>query len=409
MRESFYVHLKTAPDKFVLVGQSVRDTTLNKGVFKYAQSYLDRADAFPCDPINFPLSDEKFYLPYDKENPGIPGFVLDGGPDHWGKRLLQTLLNPPPQTEVEFLLASSGTGVGALRFTATKDSPPADAPFRAFEHLEDMIAIAQAIDKGEIVDQSQRIYFERGASVGGARPKTLIFYEGAEWIAKFPRIGDEFDNPLVEHLTMLMARDVGIDVAETKIIHTEQGNVVLVKRFDWAVQGVVHFISLHSLINVFAIRDITDEAFNYTQIAKITNSLSQDTQVKKEIFRRMIFNIAVGNTDDHMHNHAMIKKPDNKHYSIAPAYDLVPNPAFIGSHTICLGPMGRTPNKDNIIGAAQQMGLSIQERDAIIQQVKKITSSWRDIMRAASLSEDQIHRLEKCFAPGQNLLANLAT
>jgi len=407
MRESFYIHLKTTADKFILVGQSVRDTTLNKGVFKYAQSYLDRDDAFACDPINFPLSDEKFYLPYDKENPGIPGFILDGGPDHWGKRLLQTLLNPSPQSEVEFLLASSGTGVGALRFTATKDSPPADAPFRAFEHLEDMITIAQAIDKGEIVDQSQRIYFERGASVGGARPKTLIFYEGAEWIAKFPRAGDEFNNPLVEHLTMQMARDVGIDVAETKIIHTQQGSVVLVKRFDWAVQGVVHFISLHSLINVFAIRDITDEAFNYTQIAKITNALSNDTQVKKEVFRRMMFNIAVGNTDDHMHNHAMIKKPDSKHYSLAPAYDLVPNPAFIGSHTICLGPMGRSPNKDNIIGATQQMGLSLQERDDIIQQVKKVTSNWRDIMRTALLPEEQIHRLEKCFAPGQNLLINL--
>jgi serine/threonine-protein kinase HipA len=406
MRESFYVHLKIAPDAFVLVGQCVRDTTLNKGVFKYAQSYLERADAFPCDPINFPLSNEKFYLAYDKENPGIPGFILDAGPDHWGKRLLQTLLNPPPKTEVEFLLASSGTGVGALRFTTTKDSPPADSPFRAFDHLEDMIAIAQAIDRGEQVDQSQRIYFERGASVGGARPKTLIFHEGEEWIAKFPRIGDEFDNPLVEHLTMTMAREAGIDVAETKIIQTNQGNVLLVKRFDWDVQGVIHFISLHSLINVFAIRDITDEAFNYTKIAKIANSISNNLQVKKEVFRRMLFNIAVGNTDDHMHNHAMMKKPDSKDYSLAPAYDVVPNPAFIGSHTICLGPMGRSPTKDNILGAAQQIGLHIQDRDMIIQQVKKVTSSWRDTMRHALIPEDQILRLEKCFATGQNLLTH---
>jgi serine/threonine-protein kinase HipA len=407
MRESLYVHLKISPEEFVLVGQCVRDTALNKGVFKYARSYIHRVDAYPFDPINFPLRDEHFYLPYDKENPGIPGFILDGGPDHWGKRLLQTLLNPPPQSEVEFLLAASGTGVGALRFTATKDAPPPDAPFRAFEHLEDMIAIARAIENGEVVDQSQRIYFERGASVGGARPKTLIFYEGAEWIAKFPRIGDEFDNPLVEHLTMQMARETGMNVAETKIVHTSQGNVLLVKRFDWEVDGVIHFISLHSLLNVYAIRDITDEAFNYTQIAKIANGLSSDTQVKHEVFRRMLFNIAVGNTDDHMHNHAMIKKPNEKQYGLAPAYDVVPNPAFIGAHTICVGPMGRMPSKDNVLGAAQQMGLSNGERDHIIQQVKQVTERWQEVMRAENISDNQILRLEKCFVPGQNVLAAL--
>jgi hypothetical protein len=77
MRESLYVHLKISPEEFILVGQCVRDTALNKGVFKYAKSYVNRADAYPFDPINFPLRDEHFYLPYDKENPGIPGFILE--------------------------------------------------------------------------------------------------------------------------------------------------------------------------------------------------------------------------------------------------------------------------------------------------------------------------------------------
>ena len=109
-------------------------------------------------------------------------------------------------SNAEFLLAASGEGVGALHFTAEIDEQPKDAPPRPFENLIHLQQIADDIESGREVDRSLEPFFFHGSGLGGARPKTLIDYEGKSWIAKFARESDLVDMCKVEYVTMRMAR-----------------------------------------------------------------------------------------------------------------------------------------------------------------------------------------------------------
>lgn len=411
MRESFYVHLKLADGNTALAGQSIRDAEHRRGYFRYAPSYLQREDAFPLDPINLPLDEHIKQFPYDRENPGIPGVLLDGGPDDWGKKLLAWSRRPPPSTLVDFLLAGSGSGIGALRFSTQKTPPPPDAPFRPFSNLEDMMKAAQAIEDDQPLEMLGvgvgDIFFHRGSSVGGARPKTLVYHQGAEWIAKFPHRLDRFDNPLAEHLTMQMAKAAGIHVADTQIAKTALGNVLLVRRFDWEDGKHAHFISMHSLINVFALKDRREDDFAYDNIARLTNRISK-MDCSQEVFRRLVFNVASGNTDDHMNNHALIKKPGERHYQLSPAYDLVPNTNLIGSHSISVGPMGMTPTTDNLLSTTKLLQIDADHAREIVGDVLAATRDWRGHLQSGGMLEQQILQLERSFTFGQKVIAALS-
>ena len=408
MRESFYVHLKLDDGGTTLAGQCIRDSDRARGYFRYAPSYLQRDDAFPLDPIHLPLDDQVKTFLFDRENPGFPGVLLDAGPDDWGKKLLVWWRKPPPSTLVDFLLSGSGSGIGALRFSLHKTPPPPDAPFRPFSSLEDMMRAARAIEEDvspeQIGVEAGDLYFLRGSSVGGARPKTLVFDEGREWIAKFSHQHDRFDNPLVEHLTMRMAAKAGITVADTKIVATAMGNVLMVKRFDWEGGKQSHLISLHSLINVFSLKDRREDDFAYDNIARLANRVSRD-HCSEEIFRRMLFNVAVGNTDDHMLNHALLKKSGERHYQLSPAYDLVPNTNMIGSHSICIGPMGMTPSRDNLQAAAKMMQLTPAQAQQIATEVAAATAEWRSSLLEGGVAEHHVRQVERSFEFGQKILA----
>lgn len=410
MRETLYVHLRLPDGETALVGQAIRDAAAGKGWFKYAPGYLARAQAFALDPINLPLNDQITSFRYDKESPGLPGVLLDAGPDAWGRKLLSWYKKPPPTTAVQLLLAASGTGVGALRFTETKDRPGPDALFRPFASLQDMQRIARAVENGESADalgnELGTVFFDRGASLGGARPKTLVYDEGREWLAKMPRGNDPFNNPLAESVALSMAAAAGIDVPAHKLVSTGMGDVLLVERFDQRADGEqAHIISMFSLNNVFSVRDRREDDFSYDNLARMANRISKDN-VSEAVFRRMVFNIACGNTDDHANNHALLKWGDERHFQLSPAFDLVPHPDLIGSHNLCVGPMGTAPSVDNIAGAARLMGIRPEVATSIVDQVRQATADWEDRYRDAGMKTSDIAQLGPCYTFGTGILQN---
>jgi len=394
--EKLFVHVDLGEGEKLLAGQLIVDN--QRGRFKYARAYLEHPDAFALDPVNLPLTAEIQENPRTRESPGVFGVLMDAGPDEWGRRQISKTRRPPPATAVEFLLAASGEGVGALHFTAEIRDPPRPPPERPFENLVHLQQIAADIDAGRDVDPALEPFFYHGSGLGGARPKTLIDHDGRCWIAKFNRDSDLVDMCRVEHAAMRMAAAAGIEVPEVHLTETARGTVLLVERFDRDAVGQHHLISVASLINKFDITQYDEAAMSYPGIFQLGNRIGSDTRdLAARIFRRLLFNVAIGNTDDHLRNHAFYKRADETQYRLAPGYDIVPNVGLQGSHAIALGAFGNTPSMDNLRAAAHRMGLDADEAAGLALAVAEITERWRDFMAQARVADADLAILERCL------------
>lgn len=397
MAEKLFVHVDLGEGEKVLAGQLLVDK--QRGRFKYARAFLEREDTFPLDPVNLPLNDDVHENPRTRETPGVFGVLIDAGPDEWGRRQLTKTRQPPPVTDVEFLLAASGEGVGALHFTAEIRDTPKPTPKRPFENLVHLQQIADDIEAGREVDQSLEPFFFHGSGLGGARPKTLIDHEQRSWIAKFNRESDLVDMCKVEFATMQMARVAGIEVPDVQLTETARGPVVLVARFDQDEGGQHHLISVASLINKFDITQFDESAMSYPGINQLAKRIGGYTGgLPADIFRRMLFNVAIGNTDDHLRNHAFFKKTGAGEYELTPGYDIVPNTGLQGSHAIALGEFGSTPSRDNLAAARHRMGLDEKRARSIADEVLAATENWQEKLNAAGVSDSDLGVLERCFA-----------
>jgi len=132
-----------------------------------------------------------------------------------------------------------------------------------------------------------------------------------------------------------------------------------------------------------------------TQLGKRIGHLTGD--LGADVFRRMLLNIALGNTDDHLRNHAFMKRAAAADYSFSPGYDIVPQISLQGSHAIAIGPFGSTPTADNIQAAAKRMGVADELAHEIAGAVLEVTATWRDYMIDAGLGESDLTLLERCF------------
>jgi serine/threonine-protein kinase HipA len=396
MAEKLFVHADLGDGEKVLAGQLLVDK--KQGRFKYARAYLENPRAFPLDPINLPLTDAVHVNPRSRDTPGVFGVLIDAGPDEWGRRQLTKTRRPPPVTHVEFLLAASGEGVGALHFTGEIGDIPKPTPPRPFENLVHLQHIAADIEAGNEVDRSLEPYFFHGSGLGGARPKTLIEHDGRHWIAKFGRDSDLVDMCKVEYASMRMARAAEIDVPDVEMTETARGPVVLVERFDRSAEAQHHLVSVASLINKFDITQFDEAAMSYPGIVQLGKRIGSRTEALAEtIFRRMLFNIGIGNTDDHLRNHAFYKMASESEYQLTPGYDIVPNTGLQGSHAIALGAFGTTPSRDNVEAAAHRMGIERNHAVAIAKDVLAVTEAWRDYMAEARVTASDLAILERCF------------
>lgn len=402
MAEKLFVHTDLGDGTTVLAGQLLIDDA--RGRFKYARAYLDNPRAFALDPINLPLTADIHNNPRTRETPGVFGVLIDAGPDEWGRRQLSKTRKPPPVTHVEFLLAASGEGVGALHFTAKIKDKPKPTPARPFENLVHLQHIADDIEAGREVDQNLSPFFFHGSGLGGARPKTLIEQDDRYWIAKFGRDSDLVDMCKVEYASMIMARAAGIDVPDVAFTETARGGVMLVERFDRSVDEQHHLVSVASLINKFDITQYDESAMSYPGIVQLGKRIGHRTRgLAASVFRRMLFNIAIGNTDDHLRNHAFYKKSIGAEYVLTPGYDIVPNVGLQGSHAIALGAFGSAPSRDNLEAAAHRMGISRKAARRTAEEVLAVTDDWRTYMKDAGVVASDVAILKRCFAFGKVL------
>ena len=392
MTSRAYVFVDGLENNPVICGVVELDPKTNIGKFRYGQSYLQRNDAFPLDPIHLPLLSDQFIT---RVNKGMFGAILDAGADSWGKKLILSLHSTKPNNDLELVLAGSGMGVGALTFSLSRS---ASKPKKNKNTLGDIPMLLQgkrAILKNEDIPKEVKKAFEYGSSMGGARPKTLIEDSGINYLAKFNRPDDLYNVCLVEHATMTMLEELDVRVAATSIVNSQQEDILLVERFDCnADRPTHHFLSANSLINQEKLTNqALTENYSYGALAEFIMKHGAEPRDAHELYTRMVFNILMGNTDDHSRNHAFLYSFSDKNWRLSPAYDVLPiNNSR--QHGIGIGVHGREGTVENALSQSKRFGLSQAKAKTIISSVQALTNEWISYFTKVGVPDTDIETLK---------------
>ena len=306
-----------------------RDGVMESGEFAYGRRYLAAPSSFPLNPDHLPLRDAPFPLAAQRLRDGgaLPLTLRDALPDSWGRKVLE-IQQGRPLTDVEALLLTNEDRVGAMVF-ASELPIRSRAPAAGLLSLEELAGASQRIEAGLPVTQRMQQLL-RGGSLGGARPKATFIHDGKRHIAKFASRGDAHDMEVVEAVTLDLAELCGIEVPPFVLQPLAVGHALLLQRFDRI--GSVDDERRHHYLSASALLDVPYESSrgSYVEFAQTLRRIShRPAQDLPELFRRMLFNLVIGNSDDHVKNHGVLHV-EGKGWQLAPAFDLV---AQIDGHT----------------------------------------------------------------------------
>ncbi len=368
------------------------------GSFIYGKSYLKNTNAIALDPFNLPLEEREFQI---TTNEGVHGPIRDASPDSWGRYVIQKNTPSDQHDPMGYLLNSAGDRIGALSFGFGKVPP---APVRSFNKtidLEKLIEAAHKLENDLPIEDDEKALLMAGPSAGGARPKTTVESDNHLWIAKFPAANDKQNFSKIELATMKLAKKCGLNVPDIKLISVGTQDVFLIKRFDRVYDNKKqdyyrhHFVSGLTLLNV----DENDrEKWSYVDLAdQMRRWITNPSSDLHELFKRIVFNGLVSNTDDHPRNHGFINTGNG--YMLSPVYDLVPKPETGSTRYLAMpfGKKGREFNIDNLLSNAEAFDLSKEDAKAIFESLKSTTSNWRSFFSAHGLANSDMQYLEKAF------------
>ena len=389
----------------VLTAQNVR----NKEVFSFEfdSEWLRSHQEIRLDP------DLQHYAGLQYSTKMNFGLFMDAAPDRWGRKLMmrreairarKAAEKPRTLLESDYLLGVyDETRMGALRFKLSPegrfqndDMAMAAPPWARLRELEEASRHLEDDALGTEHEKWLAMLLAPGSSLGGARPKACIVSpDGDLWIAKFPAKNDVVNTSAWEYATMLMARDAGLDVPEVKKeTFSAKGSTFLVKRFDRAGTRRIHFASAMTLLGKTDGMD-ADSGCSYLDIAEfIIQQSVQPQQDLHELWRRIVFSIAVANTDDHLRNHGFLFLGEG--WRLSPVYDVNPNPQGLGlSLNISLD--------DNSLDfslareVAPFFRLKTQEANAILDNVRGVVANWRSYARRSGLDDDEMEMMASAF------------
>lgn len=340
--------------------------------FRYAPAYLADPRAFPLDPANLPLQAGEFTT-RQLETPLLA--LEDTLPDAWGRRLLilRHGLARGQQAEPYLLRALGSQGLGALSFLPPGKRPEPRDDSAGVPDLDTLFAAAQRIEQGDAVDASCRLLLDAGSSAGGARPKALVRDDAGHWIAKFSSRRDAVDMVGLEAASLATARLAGLVVPEFRLESLAANRrALLVKRFDLAPEGGRrHMLSLRALLQasgyyVLAYADL---------LAALRRHAAQPEIDVPRLFRQMVFNALLGNTDDHLKNFSLLHDRDG--YTLSPAFDLLPDIAGQREHVLLFGLTPTPPGPGGLAELGRKWGVSGAR--GICQEVAEAVADFANI------------------------------
>lgn len=378
-------------------GESVRAGTLvvadsdsarggrSQGQFRYTPEYLEHPEAFALDPLNLPLSAETFDA--NRPRAGVHGVFEDSLPDDWGRKLMfrHYKLSRGEQRVPNLLRLLGKKGLGALSYV--KDgSPEPEATSVSCRHLQELALLAEKFEQepAAAADDELFLLFQAGSSPGGARPKALVEDENGSYLAKFASVRDPLDVVSLEAAAMELGRRAGIETAETRLIPlSTTRKCLLVKRFDInAAGGRNHLVSMQTLLRA-------DDYYSagYRDLAEVIRHISsQPVHDLHRLYRQMVFNTMIGNTDDHLKNFLMLH--DDTGWRLSPAFDLIPNIGFNREHVLRIGLDTRPPDLETLLAEAKHFGMKRRQQPLdIIEAVHAAVSEWPKTFKKCDVPE----------------------
>ena len=385
----FVEGLKTEP---VVCGVVDYDAVNQLGRFRYGKSYLARHDAFALDPIQLPLTENTHET---RVNKGLFGVLSDAGADAWGRKLILQLRKTKPKNELEFIIAGASMGVGALSFSLSRSKSKSPTNRNSLDNLNLLVEGKNKILAAETVSVEVKKAFQYGDSIGGARPKTVLIHDNQMHLVKFNRSDDLINICRAEFAAMqLLAQIDDVNVAETELINGVE-DLLLVRRFDRSGTDVSHhLISANSLLLEGHVSEAAlTKWYSYGALAEYLRRYSKRAKDAEELYKRMVFNALIGNTDDHGRNHALIWHLKGGGWQLSPAYDVLPvNNTRL--HAIGLGDEGRFASRKNLLSQAKRFGLSAQKAQAIVNDIHDLVDDWEVHFSRAGVSDGDIERLK---------------
>lgn len=381
--------------------------------FFYNQEFLSR---FPGISISADLGN---FLGIQTGSENLFSFLGDALPDRWGRALIDKrermeaqAAGQSPRVFDDFgylIRIDDFSRMGALRFkydgryigldNGKRNVPPV-------ADLESFIREAQMLEEAERNNLPfQKTWIDNvwkpGSSLGGARPKLNVIDEDNNlWIAKIPSVRDTYDVGLWEHFACRLAKKAGIDVAESNVLRVGPTpyHTLLSKRFDRNGDKRIHFASSLTLTglkdgdnasNDKGYIDIIDAMAGNIGI----NSLSVNT---RELFRRIAFNILIGNHDDHFRNHGFILRPEG--WRLSPAYDL--NPSNEKTQVLAITPYSNSSSIKELYESSEYYLLDKKETREIIEDVTGAVGQWRQTAKDVRIPATEQERFSERFKWG---------
>lgn len=408
--EKLDVFLDRGPGRRKLVGQLAYRR--GRCYFEYAAEFL----AAPqwLSPFKLPPK-PGLWTHQDFEFGPIFGLFDDSLPDGWGLLLMNRYFaqrgrQPAELTPLERLAWLGDRTMGALTY-----HPPASEPVDAA--VLDLATLARAaaqVREGKVEELLPQLV-RAGGSPGGARPKVLVGLREdvlvagdgqlpagfVAWLVKFPAAADDGEAGAVEAVYAEVARRAGITLAPTRLFETPAGRFFGTQRFDRAEGGRrFHVHSFGNLIHA----NFRIPSCDYRQLLEITRILTRRPEAVAEVFRRMVFNIAMCNRDDHVKNFAFLLD-DADEWQLTPAFDLTFSRGPGGEHSMTVAGEGRAPGRQHVLALAEAAAIPREEVELIFEQVAAASESWRELARESSISEATIDQIDVALAQQRSRLA----
>jgi serine/threonine-protein kinase HipA len=377
--------------------------------FHYNPQWLADPKAISLDP-DLSLDSAPFFPRPELGNFGV---FLDSSPDRWGQTLMkrrEALLAKDEQRTPRTLYAwdyllgvQDITRQGALRFCKPgtevflNSEPLAAPPVTTLHELETVAwqLSNRRLDDLKALRKWLAVLVAPGASLGGARPKANFTQtDGSLWIAKFPAREDDRDMGAWEYLAHTLAVMAGIDTPKAKLLNFGGDfHTFVVQRFDRENGQRRFYASAMTLL-----RKEQSEGTSYTELAEFLRSRGDGRYVDsdlKQLFRRVVFNIAIGNRDDHLRNHGFLL--DEGGWRLSPEFDLNPD-INKADHVLNIDATDNTPSIANALSTSPYYGLSNQEAQVIAQEVLMVVADWRQWAQKQGLSKGDIELTASAFA-----------